>query len=66
MHPRSSFALRFTDVGGGVIDADYRRRVSVIFFNLSNRFVKIVKIVMPTLREVDKFIAKRSGFFWLI
>lgn len=28
---RSSFALRFTDIGGGVIDADYRGLVEVIF-----------------------------------
>ena len=30
IHPRSSFALRFTDIGGWVIDADYRDPVSVI------------------------------------
>ena len=62
----SSFALRFTDVGGGVIDSDYRGPVSVIFFNFSARSVEIEKgtrfaqiifqkITNPTLREVEKF-----------
>ena len=32
IHPRSSCALKYTDVDGGVTDADYRGPVSVIFF----------------------------------
>ena len=32
-HSRSSFALQFIDVGGGVIDADYRALVAIMFFN---------------------------------
>ena len=40
IHPQSSFALRFTDVCGGVIDADYRDLVSLIFLNFSPRFVE--------------------------
>ena len=32
IYSRSSFALRFTEVGGGVIDADYRGPVSVFVF----------------------------------
>ena len=43
VHPRSSFALCITDVGGGVIDADYRGSVSVIFFNFSDRFIHTEK-----------------------
>ena len=31
IHRQSSFTLRFTDVCGGVIDADYRDLVSLIF-----------------------------------
>ena len=64
IHPRSSFALKFTDVGGGVTDADYRGPVSVIFFSFSAdllrlklRFAQIIfqKIAAnPTLREVEK------------
>ena len=67
IYSRSSFALRFTEVGGGVIDADYRGPVSVIFFNFSNRHIEIEKgsrfaqIVFqkaanyPVLREVKNF-----------
>ena len=69
MPSRSSFALRFTDVGVGVIYADYRGPVSVIFFNFSNRFLEIEngtrfaqtifqKTVTLRLREVDKFVDK--------
>ena len=32
IHAGSSFALRFTDVSGGVIDADYGIPVTVVFF----------------------------------
>ena len=42
IHPRSCVSLRFTDVSGGVIDADYRIPVCVIFFfNFSAIFVEI-------------------------
>ena len=34
IHPRSCVSLRFTDVSGGVIDADYRIPVCVIFFSI--------------------------------
>ena len=30
---RSGFPVKFTDVGGGIVDTDYRGPVSVIFFN---------------------------------
>ena len=33
VHSRSCFALQFKNVGGGVIDAEYRGPVAVIFFN---------------------------------
>ena len=63
---RSSFILCFTDVGGGVIDTNYRGPVTVVFFNFSSKsvetekgtqFAQIIfqKIVTPTLREVEKF-----------
>ena len=67
IYSRSSFALRFTEIGGRVINADYRRPVSVIFFNFSNRLIEIEKgnrfaqIVFqkvanhPVLREVENF-----------
>ena len=67
IYSRLSFALRFTEVGGGVIDTDYRGPVSVIFFNFSNRHIEIEKgsrfalIVFqkvanhPVLREVENF-----------
>ena len=32
IHLRSSFAMQFTDFGGGVIDSDYRGHVAVVFF----------------------------------
>ena len=41
VHSRPSFALQFTNVGGGVIDADYRGPVAVIFLNFSNRVFEI-------------------------
>lgn len=40
VHSRSCFALQFKNVGGGVIDADYRGPVAVIFFNWSNYFLE--------------------------
>ena len=43
IYSRTGFAVRFTEVGGGVIDADYRGPVSVIFFNFSNRHIEIEK-----------------------
>ena len=43
IHARSSFALHFTDVDGGVIDDDYRGPVTVAFFNFSNKFINIEK-----------------------
>ena len=58
---------RFTEIGGGVIDPDYRGPVSVIFFSSfnksiaiekDNRFCQMVfqKIAnYPVLREVDNF-----------
>ena len=43
IYVRSSFALRFTEVGQSVIDVDYRGPVSVIFLNFSNRHIEIEK-----------------------
>ena len=77
IHRHYSFALRSTDVGGGVIDANYRGSVSVIFFNFSARLVEIEKgisfaqiifqkIATPKLREVEKFTdntQRNSGSF---
>ena len=36
MAPRSSLACKFTDIGAGVIDMDYRGHVKVVFFNDSD------------------------------
>ena len=38
---RSSLALHGIDVGGGVIDTDYRGEIKVILFNHSDREFKI-------------------------
>ena len=62
VHATSSFAFHFTDVSGGVIDADYRGPVTIVFFNIFSKFVEIEKgtrfaqiifqkIATPTLRE---------------
>ena len=72
IHPRSSFALRFAGVGGGVIDSDYRGPLSMIFFNFSDKsihigegkiFAQIVfqKIATPHLREVASFEVEEKG-----
>ena len=37
VHARSSFGTQFKDVGGGVIDSDYRGRIVVVFFNFFYR-----------------------------
>ena len=69
----SSFAVRCTEIGGGVIDADYGEPIVVLFFNLSDkveevgkgeRFCQIVfqKIAnSPILREVDNFNEDQTG-----
>ena len=63
-YARSSLAVRCTEVGGGVIDADYR---GYFFFNYSEKSVDIGKadrfcqVVFhkiandPVLKEVDNF-----------
>jgi len=64
--PRSGLALHHrTDVGGGVVDEDYRGNVGVILFNHSNspfqihrgdRIAQLIcqNIVYPTIREVKE------------
>ena len=37
--------MQFTDVGGRVIDSDYRGPVAVIFFHFSNRVFELIKVV---------------------
>ena len=51
IHPRSSFAQLFTDIGGKVIDSDYRGRVSVVFLNFSSNWL---------------FIKKGERFAWIV
>ena len=63
----SSPVVRCTEVGGGVINADHRGPVAVIFFNFSeksieiengNRFCQIVfhkTANRPVLRQVENF-----------
>ena len=60
-------AARCSEVGGGVINADYRRPVVVLFFNFSDkpivlengdRFCQIIfhkTANHPVLRETDNF-----------
>ena len=67
IYVRSSFGVRYTDIGGSVINDDYRGPVAVLFFNFfekaieirkGDRFCQIVftKIAnSPVLREVDDF-----------
>ena len=43
IHSRSSLAMQFTDVSGGIIDSDFRSPVSVVFFNFSRRYFKVIK-----------------------
>ena len=64
---RSSLAVRCTEIGGVLIDADYRGPIAALFVNFSekalviekgNKFCQIVfqKIANhPVLREVDNF-----------
>ena len=65
-HSRSNFAMQLTDVGGGVIDSDYRGPVAVVFFKFSNRVFEIKqgqsfgqiifqKTPSPTLRKMPAF-----------
>ena len=64
--PRSGLALQCgIDVGGGVIDADYRGEVGVILFNHSDedyhvkqgdRIAQLIleKIICPAIEQVDQ------------
>ena len=73
MHPRSSFSVRCTEIGGRFIDAIYRRPIVVLFFNFPNKVVEVGKgerfcqIVLqkftnnPVLREVDNFREGHTG-----
>ena len=58
--------MQFTDIGGGVIDSDYRGAIVVLFFNFSDihfgvrkgqRFTRVMfqNIAHPVLREVQTF-----------
>ena len=71
IYARSGFAVKFTDAGGGIVDADYRGPVCVIFFNFSNNIIEIEKgshsaqivfqkCVRPRLREVETFDARST------
>ena len=71
IHTRSSLAIQFTDLYGGVIDFDYRGPVVVVFLNFSNRHFEIKKgqrlvqiifqkIAWPVLREVLTFEGSRT------
>ena len=64
---RSSIAIRYTDAGGGAIDADYRGPISVIFFNHLDKYISLergsrfAQIVFqklanrPKLNEAENF-----------
>lgn len=41
IHSKSSFALKLSSVGGGIIEADHRGPVGVIIFNFSDKFLQI-------------------------
>ena len=71
--PRSGLALHnFIQIGGGIIDADYRGNIGVILFNHSDQvfFVKIgdriaqiifQKIMLPKLVEETKLTTTKRG-----
>ena len=77
IHSRSSLAMQFTDVSGGVIDSDFRGPVSVVFFNFSRRYFEVKKgqrlaqtvfqkISQPALRKVlifDDRTQRHTGVF---
>ena len=46
--------MQFTDVGGGVIDSDYRDPVAVTFVNFSNRVFEINKGCKFAVFEINK------------
>lgn len=63
--PRSGLALKMIDVGGGVIDKDYRGEIGIIMYNYSDKpyHIKrgdkiaqliIEKISVPELVEINK------------
>ena len=70
---RSSLAVRCTEIGGGVIDADSRGPIVVLFFNFFDKVIEVGKgegfcqIVFqeiansPVLREVDNFSEDQTG-----
>ena len=41
VHSQSSWSLKFTSVGAGVINFNHRGPVIVIFFNFSDKFLQI-------------------------
>ena len=45
IYARSSFAVKFTDVGAGIVDADYRGLVCVVFFSISRKILLKLKKV---------------------
>ena len=70
--PRSGLALKQIDVGGGVIDLDYRGEVKIILFNHSNidfkinygdRIAQLIleKIEIPEIKEVNSLSETNRG-----
>ena len=71
--PRSGLAVhKFIDIGGGVIDKDFRGNVSVVLFNFGNeaftiergdRVAQLIceKIAYPPLIEVTSFTETNRG-----
>ena len=66
IYPHSNYTLKFTDVGTGVIDSDYRGKVSDVFFNFSDKFYQMSvgdiiaqvifqRISISDLEEVSEF-----------
>ena len=63
--PRSSFAVKGTSIGAGVVDSDYRGEIKVLLFNHSseeliisheNRIAQLIieKIETPEITEVSE------------
>ena len=73
IYTRPSLAVRCTEIGRGIIDADYRGPIIVPFFDFSDNVVEVGKgerfcqIVFqktansPVLREVDNFSEDQTG-----
>ena len=71
---RSNWAQKFVDIGGGLIDANYRGNICVVLFNFLNKFYMInegdgigqiilEKITLAEVEEVEALDSTKRGTF---